>query len=83
MMWHFLSRELNPQSLGFAVLLLVIGTFTFFCAWKDYDWYMMSSKAALFRLLLGRPGARIVYMLLGVVFIGLGVLTGWLSLFGG
>ncbi len=65
-----------------AGLFLAMGAFTFICALKDYDWYMMSSKAAIFRLILGRGGARIFYLLMGLLIMGVGVLVGWFSLFG-
>lgn len=52
---------------GFIVVL--VGVFCTFCAYKDYNWFMNSSKAWLFVKLFGRNGARIFYMILGILFI--------------
>jgi hypothetical protein len=54
---------------GFAV-----GFFCIFCAYKDYDWFMNSTRARIFVKLFGRNGARKFYMGLGVVIIALGVM---------
>ena len=61
---------------------LLIGGFSFFCAYKDYDWFMNNSRAALLVMILGRGGARIFYMLLGVVFFGGGLFVGVATLLG-
>ncbi|MCR5540717.1 MAG: immunity 17 family protein [Ruminococcus sp.] len=50
------------------------GFFCIFCAYKDYDWFMNSSKARLWVRLLGRDGARKFYMGLGVVIVALGIM---------
>ena len=52
---------------GFFVILA--GVFSTFCAYRNYDWFMKSSKAWLFVKLFGRDGARIFYMILGVLLI--------------
>lgn len=61
---------------------LLIGGFSFFCAYQDYDWFMENRRAALFVLIFGRGGARIFYMLLGLAFIGGGLIFGLASLLG-
>ena len=57
-----------------ALIGLLGGIFAFFCAYKDYDWFMNSSKASWIVKLFGRNGARIFYMGLGVFII----VIGWL-----
>ena len=57
-----------------ALIGLLGGIFAFFCAYKDYDWFMNSRKARVFVKLLGRNGARIFYMSLGVFIIVIGLL---------
>ncbi len=54
---------------GFIIIFLA-GLFSVFCAAKDYDWFMNNSKAWLFVKLFGRNGARVFYILLGLVLIG-------------
>ncbi len=62
-----------------ALIGLLGGIFAFFCAYKDYDWFMNSSKASWIVKLFGRNGARIFYMGLGVFIIVIGLL---LAIFG-
>ncbi len=59
----------------FVLLMLAGGVFCIFCAVKDYDFFMESSKAWLFVKLFGRNGARIFYILLGVFIIVCGILA--------
>ena len=59
----------------FVLLMLAAGVFCIFCAVKDYDFFMESSKAWLFVKLFGRNGARIFYILLGVFIIVCGILA--------
>ena len=59
----------------FVLLTLAGGVFCIFCAVKDYDFFMESSKAWLFVKLFGRNGARIFYILLGVFIIVCGILA--------
>ena len=58
---------------------VLAGGFSIFCAVKDYDFFMNSSKAWLFVKLFGRNGARIFYIILGAVIICCGLL---LAIFG-
>ncbi len=57
-------------------LCLLGGGFCIFCAAKDYDFFMNSSKAWLFVKLFGRNGARIFYIALGVFLIVIGIAVG-------
>ena len=50
-------------------ILVLCGVFTVFCAYKDFDWFMDNYKASPLVKLLGRNGARIFYMVIGVLFI--------------
>ena len=57
----------------------LVGIFCIFCAYKDYNWFMNSSKARLFVKLFGRNGARLFYMGLGVFIIIIGVMLMFIS----
>lgn len=55
---------------GFMILVCICaGVFSIFCALKDYDFFMESRKAVLFVKILGRNGARVFYVLLGIFLI--------------
>ncbi len=56
-----------------AILVLFAGLFSVFCAVKDYDWFMNSSRAWLFVKLFGRNGARAFYVLLGLFLVGMSI----------
>ncbi len=56
-----------------ATLVLFAGLFSVFCAVKDYDWFMNSSRAWLFVKLFGRNGARAFYVLLGLFLVGMSI----------
>lgn len=56
-----------------ALIVILIGGFSIFCAYKDYDWFMNDSKARFWVKVLGRDGARKFYMGLGTFIIALGV----------
>ena len=60
----------------FVLLMLAAGVFCIFCAVKDYDFFMESSKAALFVKLFGRNGARVFYIILGIVILVAGLYFG-------
>jgi predicted membrane protein len=57
---------------GKALFTSAAGIFTVFCAYKDYDWFMKSSKAVIFVFLFGRNGARVFYIVLGIILFFLG-----------
>ena len=75
------AQAVGPE-LGLMGAGLLIGGFTFFCALKDYDWFMNSRKAAFLTMILGRSIARIFYMVLGLAFIGGGLFLGISTLLG-
>lgn len=61
------------------IFAILGGIFCTFCAYKDYNWFMGSSKAWLFVKLFGRNGARLFYMGLGVFL----AVVGFILLFAG
>ncbi len=79
---QLLAQVDSGSAIGVMAGGLLIGGFTFFCAFQDYDWFMNNRRAALLVMILGRPIARIFYMLLGVVFIGGGLFLGVAGLMG-
>lgn len=50
-------------------LIAAIGLFTMVCAAADFYWFMNSRKAQLLVGILGRRGARIFYILLGLTIL--------------
>ncbi|MCR5122870.1 MAG: hypothetical protein K6B74_10685 [Ruminococcus sp.] len=52
----------------YGLIVILVGVFCTFCAYKDFDWFMGSTKAWLFVKLFGRKGARIFYMIIGILF---------------
>ena len=63
----------------YMLLCLLGGGFCVFCAAKDYDFFMNSNKAWLFVKIFGRNGARIFYIILGLVIICFGVWAGFFA----
>jgi hypothetical protein len=43
------------------------------CAAKDYDWFMESSKMHIILGMAGRGGLRAIYIIIGVILIILGI----------
>ena len=60
---------------GKALLMTVTGPCVVFFAFKDYDWFMNSYKAAPLRAVLGRDGTRLLYMLFGIVIFFIGLMS--------
>ncbi len=62
--------------------LLVVGAglFSIVCTIKEYPFFWEHRRAKLMVRILGRTGAKVFYLTLGValVVIGMGILTGWL-----
>lgn len=54
------------------VFAVLAGAFTILGAALDWDWFMNNSRARLFVGLLGRGGARLFYVGLGMIMIALG-----------
>ncbi|MGC1376232.1 MAG: immunity 17 family protein [Anaerolineales bacterium] len=59
------------------VIIFLLGIFSIACGLLKWDWFMDDYKARIFVKLLGRDGARIFYILLGVA---LAILAVWKSL---
>ena len=53
----------------YRMLIVTGGLFSIFCAVRDYDWFMINSKAWVFVKLFGRNGARAFYVILGVFLV--------------
>ena len=58
----------------FGLIFVGAGLFALAGAGFDWDWFMESRKARFFTAILGRNGARVAYMLLGVALIVMGAL---------
>jgi hypothetical protein len=54
------------------LILIAVGLFSMAGAAFDWDWYMNNHRARVFVRLVGRTGARIFYILLGLVFASFG-----------
>ena len=55
--------------LGKPSAMIACGLASIFCAIMNYDWFMINNKSATFVAIFGRDGARVFYIILGVVFI--------------
>lgn len=53
----------------FRLVFILGGAFSIFCSVKDYDWFFNNHRAKPFVFLLGRNGARVFYILLGIFII--------------
>jgi small neutral amino acid transporter SnatA (MarC family) len=63
---------------------IIAGLFSSICAGMDFDFFMNHRKARFFVKILGRNGARIFYVLLGIamIIVGVGFFTGIIPLQG-
>lgn len=59
----------------YSLLLILAGAFSVVCAACDFDWFMNNRKAQLIINKIGRNGARIFYITLGIVIIGFGAIS--------
>ena len=55
------------------IILILIGFYFFFGAYKDYDWFFTSYKLRRAVEQIGRKNARIMYMIGGIVMMIIGV----------
>ena len=55
-------------------VLVALGALPLFGGLFDWDWYMNLRRARRMTRLIGRTGARILYMGIGAVLIGMGFL---------
>ncbi|MBN2694820.1 immunity 17 family protein [bacterium] len=58
---------------GGNIAIIIGGVFTITCAMADFDWFMNNSRAKLFVTIFGRNGARIFYIILGIILVFLGL----------
>jgi hypothetical protein len=58
-----------------ALLFGGIGIYSIVAAATDWEWFMTHRSASLPVWLLGRTGARLFFVLLGVTFIAFGVVV--------
>ena len=79
---YMLAAQEIGAALGIMGFALIVGCIAFFCAFQDYDWFMNNRKMALVSSIFGRSIARIIYMLLGLAFIGGGLFLGVATLLG-
>lgn len=65
---------MDPSEYFILFLFIALGLFSVIAALFNFDWYFKTSGAMTFVSLLGRPGARIFYALLGLGLIACGAL---------
>ncbi len=56
-----------------AAIFILAGAFTVFCSVMNFDWYMNNRKARRLSAIIGRNGARILYIVIGVIIIIAGI----------
>lgn len=57
------------------IIIIFVGLFSMAGGIFDWNWFMENRRARLFVRLFKRTGARIFYILLGLVFVVVGVLA--------
>ena len=57
----------------YGIVILLAGLFSIVCATFDFDWFMNNRRASLFIKLFKRNGARVFYIVLGIVLCIMGV----------
>jgi hypothetical protein len=57
----------------YGIVILLAGLFSIVCAAFDFDWFMNNRRASLFVKLFTRNGARVFYIVLGIVLCIMGV----------
>ena len=66
---------MTPSEYFIFALFIGLGVFTVVAAVLDLEWYFQTSAAQTFVRWLGRTGARLFYVLLGIGLISCGVLA--------
>ena len=66
---------MTPSEYFIFALFIGLGVFSVVAAVLDLEWYFQTSAAQTFVRWLGRTGARLFYVLLGVGLIACGVLA--------
>lgn len=58
-----------------AIIGILVGLYLIFCSIKNFDWFFEGRRMRHFSKLFGRKAARIIYAIIGVVFILAVILT--------
>jgi small neutral amino acid transporter SnatA (MarC family) len=58
----------------YGIVFIVGGLFSIVCAAMDFDWFMNHRRARFFVRVFKRNGARIFYVVIGLVLAALGFL---------
>lgn len=64
---------MDPSEYFILFLFIALGIFSIVAAIGNFDWYFKTSGAMTFVGWLGRPGARVFYVLLGLGLVACGV----------
>ena len=54
------------------ILFILVGLLSVAASYFNWDWYFNNYRARFFVKTIGRKGARIFYMVLGLFLVGLG-----------
>ena len=65
---------MEPSEYFILVLFILLGVFSIIASIFNFDWYFETDGAKTFVRWLGRNGARIFYLILGIALIACGVL---------
>lgn len=66
----------SPSAIVFGLVLAAMGAWSLIGAALDLEFFLGNYPASVWVGLLGRQVARVCYMVLGVVLIGLGIVIG-------
>jgi len=55
--------------MGKPAAMIACGLASIFCSIMNYDWFMINNKSAPIVAVFGRDGARVFYIIIGVVII--------------
>ena len=64
--------------MNYGIFFVLVGLFSIICAIKNWDFFMNNRKAYIWVKFFGRNGARVFYVILGLIIalIGLGISVG-------
>ena len=57
----------------YGIVILLAGIFSIVCAVFDFNWFINNHRAKVFVKLFKRNGARVFYIILGIVLCILGI----------
>lgn len=63
------------MEIGVLAVFIIMGLFCIICAVMDFNWFMNSRKAQRMSKMLGRNGARVFYVIIGIILIILGFIS--------